>query len=54
MAATDAHIFNQGEYINDYEHFTVLPTRPNEISDPCDICKISSVNPDKKDELVSV
>ena len=50
--STDAHIFNRGEYINDYRHFTVLRIKPNEISDPCDICKVSSVNPDKIDELV--
>lgn len=50
--STDAHIYNSGEYINDYEHFTVLHAKPNEISDPCEICKVSSVNPTKIDELV--
>lgn len=50
--STDAHIYNSGEYINDYEHFTVLHAKPNEISDPCEICKVSSVNPSKIDELV--
>ena len=38
---------------DDYKHFSVLRSNPNEISDACDICAVSSTNNQKIDEIIS-
>ena len=50
--STITHIYNDGEYIGDYKHFSVLRSNPNEISDACDICAVSSTNNQKIDEII--
>ena len=37
---------------DDYKHFSVLRSNPNEISDACDICAVSSTNNQKIDEII--
>lgn len=47
-----AHIYNSGEYLNDYKHYAVRSGDPDNIYDPCPICKRSIIDKDKVDDIV--
>lgn len=50
--SSGTHIFNSGEYLNDYEHFAIRSCDPENIYPPCVLCENSIMDKDKVDKIV--